>query len=132
MPRVVPPIDGKTNNLSSSLIESTAGFTAGIVATLVVHPFDILKTRLQCLFPFPLVFTLQDPSSDKLQKWRLESHNGVTHHAFCVKSYARKAVMGLSIEELDPIWLVIPSVGHFTSYGKRTYLEMFRNNLTHD
>ncbi|TID19677.1 hypothetical protein E2P81_ATG06844 [Venturia nashicola] len=47
MPRVVPPIDGKTNNLSASLIETTAGFTAGIVATLVVHPFDILKTRLQ-------------------------------------------------------------------------------------
>lgn len=55
MPRVVPPIDGKTNNISASLIESTAGFTAGIVATLVVHPFDILKTRLQCLFSFSLL-----------------------------------------------------------------------------
>jgi hypothetical protein len=67
MPRVVPPIDGKTNNLSSSLIESTAGFTAGIVATLVVHPFDILKTRLQCPSPFHWSYLLKEPNSDKLQ-----------------------------------------------------------------
>lgn len=55
MPRVVPPIDGKTNDrhLSHSVIETVAGFTAGIGSTLVVHPFDILKTRLQreyCLY----------------------------------------------------------------------------------
>ncbi|KAF2756169.1 mitochondrial carrier [Pseudovirgaria hyperparasitica] len=49
MPRVVPPIDGRTSssNLPPSIIESTAGFSAGVVATLAVHPFDILKTRLQ-------------------------------------------------------------------------------------
>jgi solute carrier family 25 folate transporter 32 len=51
MPRALPPIphDGKTtsNTLSPSLIESVAGFTAGVVATLAVHPFDVLKTRLQ-------------------------------------------------------------------------------------
>ncbi|KAF2456678.1 mitochondrial folate carrier protein Flx1 [Lineolata rhizophorae] len=49
MPRVVPPIDGRTSNanISPSLVESVAGFTAGIVATLAVHPFDVLKTRLQ-------------------------------------------------------------------------------------
>ena len=33
---------------SSSVVETTAGFSAGVAATLVVHPFDILKTRLQC------------------------------------------------------------------------------------
>ena len=49
MPRVVPPIDGKpSNTLSPSLVETVAGFSAGIVATLAVHPFDVLKTRLQC------------------------------------------------------------------------------------
>ncbi|KAF2095010.1 mitochondrial carrier [Rhizodiscina lignyota] len=49
MPRVVPPIDGRTSNssLNPSFVESVAGFSAGVVATLVVHPFDILKTRLQ-------------------------------------------------------------------------------------
>jgi solute carrier family 25 (mitochondrial folate transporter), member 32 len=49
MPRVYPPIHGKTTDstLSPSLVETVAGFTAGVVATLVVHPFDVLKTRLQ-------------------------------------------------------------------------------------
>lgn len=50
MPRVVPPIDGRTSgnqSLNPSFVESVAGFSAGVVATLVVHPFDILKTRLQ-------------------------------------------------------------------------------------
>ncbi|KAF2417248.1 solute carrier family 25 protein [Tothia fuscella] len=49
MPRAYPPIphDRKTHALSPSVIESVAGFTAGVVATLAVHPFDVLKTRLQ-------------------------------------------------------------------------------------
>jgi hypothetical protein len=35
------------HGLSPSSIESIAGFTAGTVSTLVVHPLDIIKTRLQ-------------------------------------------------------------------------------------
>ncbi|KAF2157912.1 mitochondrial carrier [Myriangium duriaei CBS 260.36] len=49
MPRVYPPIEGRqtSSTVSPSLIESVAGFTAGIVSTLAVHPFDVVKTRLQ-------------------------------------------------------------------------------------
>ena len=53
MPRVFPTLssqadpDSATTTLSPSLIESVAGFSAGIVSTLAVHPFDIVKTRLQ-------------------------------------------------------------------------------------
>ncbi|KAK4621267.1 Mitochondrial FAD carrier protein FLX1 [Fulvia fulva] len=49
MPRVYPPLEGRqpTVVLSPSLVESAAGFTAGVVSTLVVHPFDVIKTRLQ-------------------------------------------------------------------------------------
>jgi len=49
MPRVYPPIEGRqtTTALSPSLVESAAGFSAGIVSTLAVHPFDVIKTRLQ-------------------------------------------------------------------------------------
>ncbi|KAM5462905.1 mitochondrial FAD carrier protein flx1 [Microsporum audouinii] len=35
------------NGLSASLVETIAGFTAGVCSTLVVHPLDIVKTRLQ-------------------------------------------------------------------------------------
>jgi len=49
MPRVYPPIEGRqpSVSISPSLVESAAGFTAGLVSTLVVHPFDVVKTRLQ-------------------------------------------------------------------------------------
>ncbi|KAK4501942.1 hypothetical protein PRZ48_007752 [Zasmidium cellare] len=49
MPRVYPPLEGRqpTVALSPSLVESAAGFTAGVVSTLAVHPFDVVKTRLQ-------------------------------------------------------------------------------------
>jgi len=47
MPRVYPPIEGKESpvTISHSLNESVAGFTAGIVSTLVVHPFDEDRTE---------------------------------------------------------------------------------------
>ncbi|KAE8348744.1 mitochondrial carrier [Aspergillus coremiiformis] len=32
---------------SSSFVETVAGFTAGIVSTLCLHPLDLIKTRLQ-------------------------------------------------------------------------------------
>ena len=35
------------NALSQPLVESVAGFVAGVASTLVAHPLDILKTRLQ-------------------------------------------------------------------------------------
>ncbi|MCJ1294650.1 hypothetical protein MMC34_006208 [Xylographa carneopallida] len=35
------------HSLPSPLIESVAGFTAGVAATVVVHPLDVIKTRLQ-------------------------------------------------------------------------------------
>jgi len=49
MPRVYPPLEGRqpSVSISPSLVESAAGFTAGVVSTLVVHPFDVVKTRLQ-------------------------------------------------------------------------------------
>lgn len=46
MPRTYPQ-PGTDHKLSPSIIDSTAGFTAGVVSTLAVHPFDVVKTRLQ-------------------------------------------------------------------------------------
>lgn len=50
MPRVYPALEGRSSpsiSISPSLVESAAGFSAGVVSTLAVHPFDIVKTRLQ-------------------------------------------------------------------------------------
>lgn len=35
------------DGLSASFVETVAGFTAGIVSTLCLHPLDLVKTRLQ-------------------------------------------------------------------------------------
>ncbi|KAL4877650.1 mitochondrial carrier domain-containing protein [Aspergillus karnatakaensis] len=35
------------DGLSSSMVETIAGFTAGIATTLCLHPLDLIKTRLQ-------------------------------------------------------------------------------------
>lgn len=42
--------------LSPALVETCAGLSAGAISTLVVHPLDIIKTRLQSTPPLPLHF----------------------------------------------------------------------------
>ena len=39
--------DARHAGLSPALVEAVAGLTAGSAATLVVHPLDIVKTRMQ-------------------------------------------------------------------------------------
>lgn len=46
------------NALSPSVVETVAGFSAGVISTLAVHPLDIVKTRLQGKGPVPLPFLL--------------------------------------------------------------------------
>lgn len=36
--------------ISPAVVESIAGLSAGTIATLVVHPLDIVKTRMQSEF----------------------------------------------------------------------------------
>jgi solute carrier family 25 folate transporter 32 len=37
----------KDAGLSPALVETVAGLSAGSMATLIVHPLDIVKTRMQ-------------------------------------------------------------------------------------
>jgi len=39
----------KDAGLSPALVETVAGLSAGSMATLIVHPLDIVKTRMQGL-----------------------------------------------------------------------------------
>jgi solute carrier family 25 folate transporter 32 len=39
--------DVKHAGLSPALVETLAGLSAGSIATLTVHPLDIVKTRMQ-------------------------------------------------------------------------------------
>jgi primary-amine oxidase len=57
MPRAFPPVErdakhdqhrnAPKSTLSASIIESVAGFSAGVVSCLAAHPLDLLKNRLQ-------------------------------------------------------------------------------------
>jgi primary-amine oxidase len=57
MPRAFPPVEQNDKDpprrsvhakaLSSSVIETVAGFSAGVVSCLAAHPLDLLKNRLQ-------------------------------------------------------------------------------------
>lgn len=48
--------DTKDAGLSPALVETIAGLSAGTMATLIVHPLDIVKTRMQSTFPsLPLI-----------------------------------------------------------------------------
>jgi primary-amine oxidase len=57
MPRAFPPVEqndivpkrrnAPKSKLPASVIESVAGFSAGIVSCLAAHPLDLLKNRLQ-------------------------------------------------------------------------------------
>lgn len=67
-PKDVTGRNSETNNympgsehagLSPAIIESIAGLSAGTVATLVVHPLDIVKTRMQSKDRF-FIFILAD------------------------------------------------------------------------
>ena len=56
------------NALPPSLVETIAGLTAGVVTTLVVHPLDIIKTRLQGKQPLP-----PPPAPPSYSNWRVRS-----------------------------------------------------------
>ena len=43
--------DGSGLGFPPMLVETFSGLTAGLLSTLMVHPLDLIKTRLQCLFP---------------------------------------------------------------------------------
>lgn len=52
MPRALPPLQDShpakpPSPISPQLVESVAGFSAGVVSCLTVHPLDLLKNRLQ-------------------------------------------------------------------------------------
>jgi hypothetical protein len=75
------------DGLSSSVVETIAGFTAGTATTLCLHPLDLIKTRLQGTFS-PTTFTahLIPGCTQSTEPHRLES-------AFLSESSAKSSTM---------------------------------------
>lgn len=66
--------DHRHGGLSPAVVESVAGLSAGVISTLVVHPLDIVKTRMQSWSnlaaiippsPFPFTFP-QSPAGCRI------------------------------------------------------------------
>ncbi|KAH0543344.1 hypothetical protein FGG08_002300 [Glutinoglossum americanum] len=80
------------NALPSSLVETIAGLTAGVVTTLVVHPLDIIKTRLQGKYRFPLP---QIPPQDALAVSRNEGSIGAFYRGLTPNLVGNSVSWGL-------------------------------------
>ena len=53
----------KDAGLSPALVETVAGLSAGTMATLIVHPLDIVKTRMQ---------SESSAISCRITKWKMD------------------------------------------------------------
>ena len=51
----------KDAGLSPALVETVAGLSAGSMATLIVHPLDIVKTRMQRVLLLSSTPLVQNP-----------------------------------------------------------------------
>jgi len=51
----------KDAGLSPALVETVAGLSAGSMATLIVHPLDIVKTRMQRVLLLSSAPLVQNP-----------------------------------------------------------------------
>lgn len=53
----------KDAGVSRAVVETVAGLSAGSMATLIVHPLDIVKTRMQSNYAVPALAPL--PQDDQ-------------------------------------------------------------------
>ncbi|KAJ5779041.1 hypothetical protein N7457_006761 [Penicillium paradoxum] len=71
------------DGISSSFVETLAGFTAGIMSTLSLHPLDMIKTRLQGRLHSPFV----DQSSSRVGGSLRVIHKIFYHEGGCAAFY---------------------------------------------
>lgn len=95
-------------NLSPAVVETVAGFTAGVVSTLALHPLDIIKTRLQgMLQPHFVRATTLSGSPFAMARRCL--------HTMSLLSVCRTVVFSTATSILDFLYLMLIPNGLFQS-----------------
>jgi solute carrier family 25 folate transporter 32 len=96
MPRVYPPLESRqssTVTITPSIVESTAGFTAGVASTLVVHSFDVVKTRIQleqnAKSRIGTTWRVVQQIANEASQQGYHSHGRARHWAQVVRSFYR-------------------------------------------
>lgn len=94
--------------LPQPFVETIAGFVAGVASTLVAHPLDLVKTRLQGKNPPSGAYAYRVEPVDKIQLIEILHLNLAALSALYVRLLGTKASSQDSIVVLRPTSSAIP------------------------
>lgn len=107
----------QSHGISPATVETIAGLSAGLVSTIIVHPLDIIKTRLQGRLGSPPSLYFPLTVSDQSTHLPILSSipPGLSCTIFC-ETRVRLELQPCTVVSLRTLWVILLG-GHCTSCG---------------